>query len=273
MKKVILITGASSGIGKDTALQLLQEGHIVYGTARRVKRMDDIGAAGGHVLSMDVTDSEQIQATVHQIMNEQGRIDVLFNNAGYGLYGAVETVSIEDARQQFEVNLFGLAEVTKAVLPHMRKQKSGTIINTSSMGGKIYTPLGAWYHATKHALEGWSDCLRLELKPFNIDVVIIEPGGIATQFGEVLYQPMIERSQGTPYESISKQVANSTKEMYDQEGQLSSPSVISSLVSKAVNSDKPKTRYVAGKFARPMMFIRKYFGDRIFDKIIMSQLK
>lgn len=273
MKKVILITGASSGIGKDAALQLLQEGHIVYGTARRVAPMADIEKAGGYVLPMDVTAPDQIQATVRQIIDEQGRIDVLFNNAGYGLYGAVETVSLEDARQQFEVNLFGLAEVTKAVLPHMREQKSGTIINTSSMGGKIYTPLGAWYHATKHALEGWSDCLRLELKPFNIHVVVIEPGGIATEFGEVLYQPMLDRSQGTPYESMSEQVANSTKEMYDKEGQLSPPSVISNLVSKAVNSDKPKTRYVAGKFAKPMMFIRKYFGDRIFDKIIMSQLK
>ena len=273
MKKVILITGASSGIGKDAALRLIKEGHTVYGAARRVNKMEDIVQAGGKAIELDVTKQEQIKSAVEQIMVEQGRIDVLFNNAGYAVYGAVETVSIEDAKRQFDVNLFGLAEMTKAVLPHMRQQKSGTIINTSSMGGKIYTPFGSWYHATKHALEGWSDCLRLELKPFGIDVVVIEPGGIATEFGDVMFDPMVERSQGTPYEETVNKMAETTKDTYSKEGALSHPSVISNLVVKAINSRKPKTRYVAGKYAKPMMFIRKYFGDRIFDKVIMSQLK
>ena len=141
------------------------------------------------------------------------------------------------------------------------------------MGGKMYTPLGAWYHATKHALEGWSDCLRLELKQFNIDVVVIQPGGIETEFGDVLYDPMVQRSKGTPYEKITNTVASATKKMYNTKGELSPTSVIANLVSKAVNSSKPKTRYVAGKYAKPMMFIRKYFGDRIFDKVIMSTAK
>lgn len=273
MKKVILITGASSGIGKDAAFKLIKEGHIVYGAARRLRNMDDLVQAGGHAIELDVTKTDQIKAAVDRILQEQGKIDVLFNNAGYAVYGAVETVDISDAKRQFDVNIFGLAEMTKAVLPAMRKQKSGTIINTSSMGGKMYTPLGAWYHATKHALEGWSDCLRLELKAFNIDVVVIEPGGIATEFGDVMYDPMVQRAKGTTYEEITNKMAASTKEMYSKEGQLSPPSVISNLVSKAVNSKRPKTRYVAGKFAKPMMFIRKYFGDRVFDKIIMSQLK
>ncbi|MFK7797694.1 MAG: oxidoreductase [Aureispira sp.] len=270
MKKVILITGASSGIGKVAAFKLIKEGHTVYGAARRVKEMDDLVQAGGHAIKLDVTDPEQIKAAVEQVIAEQGKIDVLFNNAGYAVYGAVETVSIEDAKRQFNVNIFGLAEMTKAVLPHMRKQNSGTIINTSSMGGRMYTPLGAWYHATKHALEGWSDCLRLELKQFNINVVVIQPGGIHTEFADVLYDPMVKRAQGTVYETMTNTMAAATKEMYGKPGTLSPPSVIADLVSKAVNSSKPKTRYVAGKFAKPMMFIRKYFGDRIFDKIITS---
>lgn len=273
MKKVILITGASSGIGKVTAFKLIKEGHTVYGAARRVHEMDDLVQAGGHAIKLDVTDNEQIKAAVDQVIAEQGRIDVLFNNAGYAVYGAVETVDVEDAKRQFNVNIFGLAEMTKAVLPQMRKQKSGTIINTSSMGGRIYTPLGSWYHATKHALEGWSDCLRLELKQFNIDVVVIQPGGIHTEFADVLHEPMVKRSKGTPYEEMTNTVARATKEMYSKPGTLSPPSVIANLVSKAVNSRKPKTRYVAGKFAKPMMFIRKYFGDRIFDKVVMSTVR
>ena len=273
MNKVILITGASSGIGKDAALKLIQDGNIVYGAARRVDKMSDIVDAGGHAIELDITNSEQIKSAVSRIIEEQGKIDVLFNNAGYAVYGAVETVSIDDAKRQFDVNIFGLAEITKEVLPHMRKQRSGTIINTSSMGGQIYTPFGAWYHATKHALEGWSDCLRIELKQFNINVVVIEPGGIHSEFGDVMYDPMIKRSKGTPYETMSKAVANATKKMYNKKGELSDPSVISNLVSKAVKSNRPKTRYVAGKFAKPMMFIRKYFGDKIFDKVIMSTMK
>ena len=180
--QIILITGASSGMGKETALRLIAEGHIVYGAARRVEKMLDLVEAGGHVLLMDVTDQAQVQAGIDRIIAEQGRIDVLVNNAGYGSYGSVEETPIDDARRQFDVNLFGLARLTQLVIPHMRERQSGKIINISSVGGKIYTPLGAWYHATKHALEGWSDCLRLELKPFGIDVVIVEPGLI--EFGE-----------------------------------------------------------------------------------------
>ena len=272
MKKVILITGASSGIGKDAALHLIKEGHVVYGAARRMDPMKDIENAGGHAIQMDITDRTQVKEVVAQIIKDEGRIDVLFNNAGYAVYGAVETVSLEDAKRQFDVNLFGLAGITKEVVPHMRKQKNGLIINTSSMGGKMYTPLGAWYHATKHALEGWSDCLRLELAQFNINVVIIEPGAINTEFGEVMYQPMVERAQGTPYETMSNKLAKATMDMYENGGG-SAPSVITGLVSEAVKAKKPKTRYRAGKFAKPMVWIRTYLGDRIFDKVVLSQIK
>lgn len=269
MKQVILITGASSGIGKVSALQLLQEGHIVYGAARRVEQMQELVQAGGHVLKLDVSDEAQIVAGVAQVIAEQGRIDVLFNNAGYGLYGAVEDISIEDAKRQFEVNIFGLARITKEVLPHMRAQKAGKIINTSSMGGKMYTPLGAWYHATKHALEGWSDCLRLELKPFNIDVVIIEPGSIATEFGDVLTTPLLQNSGQGPYAKLANIMAKAVQE----QGAGSHPSVIAKVVSQAVAAKRPKTRYRAGKLAKLLVWIRVYLGDRIFDQVVMSQVR
>lgn len=272
-KKVVLITGASSGMGKDAALHLVGERHIVYGAARRIELMNEIVAAGGFALKMDVTEEEQIVSGVNQIMNDQGRIDVLVNNAGYGLYGAVEDISIEEAKRQFEVNIFGLARITKEVLPQMRERKSGTIINISSMGGKMYTPLGAWYHATKHALEGWSDCLRLELKSFNINVVLVEPGAIDTEFGEVMYEPMLKRSGQGHYRDMAQRVARATKEMYEKKGGSSPTSVITNLISKAIRAKRPKTRYVGGKWAKPMMFVRKYFGDRIFDATLMSQFK
>jgi len=273
MKNTILITGASSGMGKETALQLIKEGHIVYGAARRVESMKELVDNGGHAIKMDVTNEETIKQGVEQLIQEQGKIDILINNAGYAIYGAVEDTSIEDARRQFEVNIFGLARLTQLVLPHMREQKSGKIINISSMGGKIYTPLGAWYHATKHALEGWSDALRIEVKQFNIDVVIVEPGAIATEFGDVMLEPMLSRSGEGPYSHIAHSMANATRSSYEKKGASSPPSVIANVISKAINAKKPKTRYVAGKMAKPLMFMRKLLSDRMFDRIIMSQVK
>jgi len=273
MKKTILITGASSGMGKETALQLIKEGHIVYGAARRMENMQELANLGGHAIRMDVTDEKSLNQGVDQILREQGRIDVLVNNAGYAVYGAVEDVSLEDARQQFNVNIFGLARLTQLVLPQMRSQQSGTIINISSMGGKIYTPLGAWYHATKHALEGWSDCLRLETKPFGIDVVIVEPGLIATEFGEVLHGPLLARSKGGAYEDLASKIVKSTEASYSKPNASSPASVISSVISRAINSKKPRTRYIAGKMAKPVMMMRRLLSDRSFDKLIMSQVK
>ncbi|WP_298541270.1 oxidoreductase [uncultured Aquimarina sp.] len=272
-EKVILVTGASSGIGKETAIQLINEGHIVYTAARRVKNMEALDALGGFPLQMDITKDEDIQNVVNTIIEKHQKIDVLVNNAGYAIYGAIEDTTIEDARRQFEVNIFGLGRLTQLVLPYMRKQQSGKIINISSMGGKMYTPLGSWYHATKHALEGWSDCLRLEVAQFGIDVVIIQPGAIQTEFGDVMTKPLMERSGNTAYSKLAKAIEKSTIDTYNKTGGGSPSSVISNLISKAIKARKPKTRYVAGKYAKPMMFIRKYFGDRIFDKLIMSQVK
>jgi short-subunit dehydrogenase len=268
MGKVILITGASSGMGKETAKQLITEGHKVYTAARRMEHMDELKRLGGIPIQMDMTDDAGIQSVVDTVIKNEGRIDVLWNNAGYGLYGSVEDVNMNDARNQFEVNLFGLASLTQKVIPFMRKARSGTIINTSSMGGKMYTPLGSWYHASKHALEGWSDCLRLELKQFNIKVVILEPGIVQSGFAEVTMQQMINNSgQGTyagMVESISK--AGGTIKM-------SPPSVISKTVAKIINAAHPKTRYRVGAMAKPLVWMRVYLGDNLFDKIMLSQVK
>lgn len=258
-------------MGKDAALAPIREGHIVYGAARRVARMQDLIDKGGHALQLDVTQPDAVTSVVQRILQEQGRIDVLVNNAGYAIYGAVEDTDLADARRQFEVNLFGVAALTRAVLPHMREHCSGTIINVSSMGGKIYTPLGAWYHASKHAIEGWSDCLRIEPARFGIHVVIIEPGSIATEFGDVMTQPMMDRSADGPYGDLARAIERAGKSAYER-GDSSPPSVISALMVKAVTARRPKTRYAAGKYAKPLMWARKWLGDRAYDRIIMSQV-
>ncbi len=270
--QVILITGASSGIGKAAALQLCREGHKVYAAARRLGEMQDINDAGGQTLKMDITREEDVQNTVSKVIEAEGRIDVLINNAGYGVYGPVEEVPLDIVRRMYEVNLFGLGRITQLTIPHMRKAGKGRIINVSSMGGKIYMPLGAWYHGSKHAVEGWSDSLRVELKAFNIDVVIIEPGIISTEFGDEMIETLLKISAKGPYARLVQAFARESHKSY-HEGGGSPPELIARVISKAVRARRPKIRYAAGKFAKLMIFVRKWMGDRIFDKIIMSQLK
>ena len=267
--KVALVTGASSGIGKAIAFQLIEDGLTVYVAARRIEKMRDLKQRGAIALKMDITQDNDVKRVVERIESNDNSVDILVNNAGYALYGAVEDTLIDDARRQFEVNLFGLANLTKSVLPSMRVKKSGKIINISSIGGKIYSPLGSWYHATKHALEGWSDCLRLELEPFNVDVVVIEPGGIKTEFGDVMLAPMMKRSGNSAYSATAEKMKQIIKS-YEEPGNASDPSVIARVVSQAIKAKRPKTRYATGKLALPLLFMRKWLGDRIFDKIIMS---
>lgn len=270
-KKVILITGASSGMGKESAKTLIEQGHTVYTVARRIEQMQDLSTLGGFPIQMDITKENDIQNVVDTIIKKEGKIDVLWNNAGYGLFGSVEDTPIEEARQQFEVNVFGLATLTQKVVPYMRKANAGTIINTSSMGGKMYTPMGAWYHATKHAVEGFSDCLRLELKEFNINVVVLEPGIIVTEFGDVMLENINKFSSKGAYASLTKKLVIATKKMYDS-GQGSKTLVISKTIAKIVKARKPKTRYRVGLLAKPMVWMRINLGDRLFDKIVMSQV-
>lgn len=267
-KKVIILTGASSGIGFQTAEMLAKQGHIVYGAARRVEKMEPLRAFGIKPLEMDVTSEESINKAIESIVATEGRIDVLVNNAGYGSYGAIEDVSIEEARKQFDVNLFCLAMLTKKVLPYMRKQHSGTIINVSSMGGRVTTYFGAWYHATKYALEAFSDALRMETKAFGINVAIIEPGGIKTPWGFIAADHLEESAKGGAYEEQAKKTAEGMRKQYSG-NMMSEPKVIAKAISRATNARRPKTRYLIGMGAKPLVFLHSILPTRCFDWIMM----
>ena len=269
-RQTVLITGASSGIGKATAERLLKDGYSVYAAARRVERMRDLESLGATALRMDVTREDDLLACVARINAERGGVDVLINNAGFGLYGAMEDIPLDEARYQFEVNLFGAARLTQLVLPYMRERRAGKIVNVSSIGGRIHTPLGSWYHATKHALEGWSDCLRFELRGFGIDVIVIQPGAIRTEFGDVAFGPSLERSGGTAYCGL----ANGMRDRVETTGALgSSPSVIAGTIARALRADRPRTRYAAGQFAGPLLLLRRLLSDRMFDRLIARMLR
>ncbi len=231
--KTALVTGASSGIGKSTVEDLLAKGAKVYAAARRVEKMKDLEKLGATIIKMDVTDENSMVNGVDTIIEKEGSIDILINNAGYGSYGAIEDVPVEEGRRQFEVNIFGLSRLIQLVLPGMRANRYGKIVNISSIGGKIYTSFGGWYHATKHALEGLSDCLRLETSEFGIDVVIVEPGGIKTDWGEISADNLKKTSGNGVYSKRAHSVADSMKKMYTS-NQLSHPSVISRVILKSV---------------------------------------
>ncbi|GAA0906792.1 MULTISPECIES: oxidoreductase [Streptomyces violaceusniger group] len=265
--KTALVTGASSGIGEATALKLHELGYTVYGAARRTDRLQKLADRGIRPLAMDVTDDDSMRAGIEKITAETGRIDVLVNNAGYGSYGALEDVSLDEARYQFEVNVFGAIRLTQLVLPRMRAQRSGTIVNVTSMGGKIYTPLGGWYHGTKFALEALSDCLRLEAKPFGVDVVVIEPGGIATEWGSIAADKLEKSSASGAYAAQAAAVAASLRSEANA-NRNSPPSVIADAIGKAATARCPKTRYATGFGARPLIALRRILPDRAFDTAV-----
>ncbi|MDX2171694.1 MAG: oxidoreductase [Bacteroidota bacterium] len=270
MKKVALITGASSGIGKETAKLLVASGYIVYGAARRVDKMNDLKEEGVKLLELDVTKDESMVNAVQKILETEKRIDVLVNNAGYGSYGALEDVPLYEAKYQFEVNIFGLARLIQLVLPYMRQQKSGKIINVSSMGGKFGEPHGAWYHATKFAVEGLSDSLRMELKQFNIDVVVIQPGAIITEWNTIARENLMKVSGHTAYKDL---VAKHVRFLATGDTKGSQPIVVAKVIVKAALSNHPKTRYAMGYGAKLLLFMRKMLSDRMFDKVLISQMK
>ena len=262
-RKSILVTGASSGIGMATCHFLLRHGYTVHACARRIDRMDALKSAGATTHFLDLSDS----GSCEHVIREVGHIDALVNNAGYGLYGSVEDVSLEEAMEQFQVNLFGLARLTQLLIPGMRESRSGTIVNISSVGGRIYTPLGAWYHSSKHALEGWSDCLRLELEDFGIRVVVIEPGAIQTEFTEGLTEKLLDRSHGGPYEDFAIKMSNATRRTFES-GKATHPDKVAEVILRAIESARPKSRYVVGHLARPMILLRRVLSDRAFDWLL-----
>lgn len=269
--KVALVTGASSGIGEATALRLHELGYTVHAAARRVERMNRLAERGIRPLAMDVTDDASLRGGVERIVAGSGRIDVLVNNAGYGSFGALEDVPLSEARRQFEVNVFGAARLTQLVLPHMRTQRAGRIVNVSSVGGKVYTPLGSWYHATKHALEGLSDCLRVEVAPFGVHVVLIEPGGIKTEWGAIAADHLLKASRDGAYADRAAVIASAMSPAGDPRG--SEPSVVADAIAKAVTARRPKIRYVMGLGARPAILARRILPDRAMDAVVNLALR
>jgi len=264
--KVALVTSASSGIGTEMALALIARGFTVYGAARRVDRMKAVVDHGGHALPLDLTDEQSIAACLAAVLRAEGRLDVLVNNAGYGSYGAIEEVPLEEARRQFEVNMFGLARVTQLALPVMRKQGSGHVVNVSSMGGKIFTPLGGWYHATKHALEGCSDALRLEFSPFGTRVIIIEPGAIATEWGGIAHESLLAISGEGPYRAQAQAFARLLASSGGKNA--SHPRVVARTVLRAISARRPRARYAVGAGAVPFILARRLLSDRAFDGLV-----
>jgi NAD(P)-dependent dehydrogenase (short-subunit alcohol dehydrogenase family) len=266
MDKVAFVTGASSGIGEATARALLAEGYKVYAGARRLDRMAELAARGATLVALDLTDDASIVAAAAAIKNTAGRLDLLVNNAGYGSYGALEDVPLDEARRQFEVNVFGLARLCQLVLPMMRAQNFGKIVNVTSIGGKIWEPFGAWYHATKFAVEGLSDCLRVEVERFGVDVIIVEPGAIQTEWAGIAAEGLSRASGGGAYATYAARHArmlNGTKS-----SRLPSPDVVARTILRAVNARRPKTRYATGGGARTILFLNRILPDRLFDRLI-----
>ena len=272
MQKVVILTGASSGIGYDSAIKLAKQGHKVYAAARRVDLMQPLTSYGVITLRLDVTDEESMKKAVQTVLDAESRIDVLVNNAGYGYFGAVENVSMDEARRQLEVNVFGLARMCQLVLPVMRQQGRGLIVNTSSIAGKIVLPYGGWYHVSKFSVEALSDALRMELKPFGINVSMIEPGGIKTDWGIIAARHLRESSEGTPYENSALRESQLLHAAYSGR-YLSSPSVITRAISRAVNSRHPKARYRTGRFAHLGVFFHWMLPARWWDAMMRGFCK
>jgi len=274
MQKTALVTGASAGIGEATVKRLIQDGYKVFAAARRLDRMAPLARLGAELIDLDLTDDSSILAAMQTIRAANGRLDLLVNNAGYGSYGAVEDVPMEEARRQMEVNVFGLARLCQLATPLMRAQKSGTIVNVTSIGGKFGEPFGGWYHATKFAVEGLSDCLRMELRPFGIRVVVIEPGAIRTEWAGIAHQSLVERSGGSSaYAPWARKYAALLGNA-DAMRFASPPEVVANTIARAAAARRPRIRYGTGGGAKAFLFLAHWLPDRWKDALMwrMSQL-
>jgi len=267
MDRVAFVTGASSGIGEATAHRLLADGFRVFVGARRLDRMEKLTTQGATPLALDLTDDASIVAAIDTIRTKAGRLDVLVNNAGYGSYGALEDVPLAEARRQFEVNVFGLSRLCQLTLPMMRAQKYGRIVNVTSIGGKMWEPMGSWYHATKFAVEGLSDCLRVEVRPFGIDVIVIEPGAIQTEWAGIAADGLRQASGSGAYAALADNHARML-ESTKTSRLPSPPDVVAATIARAVRARRPKTRYATGGGARTILFLKRILPDRLFDRFI-----
>ena len=282
--KAVLITGCSSGIGRATALRLARSGWRVYATARRAEAIAELEGAGCRTLALDVTSEPSMSAAVEELERAEGAVGVLINNAGYSQSGAIETVPIDAARRQFETNVFGLVRLTQLVLPKMRAQRWGKIVNVGSMGGRLTFPGGGYYHATKHALEAISDALRFELRGFGIDVILLEPGLITTDFGEAAAASMSANSAhlapagddpavDDPYAQFNATVGAVTKGAYD--GPLrrlgGGPERVAKAIEKALTRRRPPARITITPSAKLTIATRRVLSDRAWDAAMRRQ--
>ena len=272
--QVVLITGCSTGIGRATAERLAGAGHTVYATARKLEAIEDLGAKGCHTLALDVTDETSMQTAVSAVEEAEGGVGALVNNAGYSQSGAVESVSIDDIRTQFETNVFGLIRMSQLVLPKMRERGAGRVVNVGSMGGKLTFPGGGIYHATKYAVEAISDAMRFELGGFGVQVVLIEPGLITTEFASAAVGSMNSGGgDDGPYAQFNQAVAASTVGAY--EGPTAKlgggPETVAKAIEKAITTSRPKARYPVTPSARLIMGQRALLTDRMWDAFVGTQ--
>lgn len=269
---VILITGASSGIGYEAAIMLAKQGHRVYGAARRTERMEALRAYGIIPLSLDVTNETSAQDALRKVIDAEGRIDVLVNNAGYGELGPIETTKLEDAQRQLDVNVLGLARMTQLVLPYMRNAHFGRIINVASVAGHITFNYAGWYNASKYAVEALSDATRMEVRPFGIRVAIVEPGGVFSDWGIIAAEHLRKSSEGTAYAESARRTANVFDMMYRRNpyNLMTSTTSAAKYVCKAATSRNPKARYAFGVGNTSMRLLHTILPARWFDAIITN---
>jgi NAD(P)-dependent dehydrogenase (short-subunit alcohol dehydrogenase family) len=260
----VLITGCSTGIGRATALRLVAAGWTVYATARRVETLAELETAGCRIMALDVTDEASMEAAVAAVETPLG---ALVNNAGYSLSGALETLPMEEVRRQFETNVFGLLRLTQLVLPQMREAGAGRIVNLSSMGGRLVFPGGGAYHATKYAVEALSDALRVEVAPFGIDVIVVEPGLIKSEFGETAASQV---GDGGPYAAFNVSVAKATREVYTGPAARlgGDPDDVAGAIQRALERRRAPTRVPVTASARLLMGLHTVLPDRVWDRAV-----
>jgi NAD(P)-dependent dehydrogenase (short-subunit alcohol dehydrogenase family) len=271
--RTVLITGCSSGVGWATAARFLRAGHAVYATARRPERLAGLAEAGAVALALDVTDEDSMVAVVKRVESERGAVDILVNNAAYGLQGAIEAVPLDEVRAQFETNVFGLVRLTQLVLPAMRARRRGRIVNLSSMGGHFSLPGAGFLHATKHAVEAISDALRMELQPFGIAVIVVEPGPIRTGFGDVLNATLPPATGSGPYDGFHANVAARVSAAYRPKvtNLVLSPEAVARTIERAACSARPHSRYPIGMMSRTAITLSRLLPDAALDALIRSQ--
>lgn len=270
----ILITGCSSGIGAATATRLLEHGHTVWATARRLESLAALAEAGARTAALDVTDEASMRTAVDTVIGEHGRIGALVNNAGYGEYGAIEDVPIDRVRRQFETNVFGLARMCQLVLPSMRGAGRGRIVNIGSMGGRVTFPYGGYYHATKHAVEAISDALRYEVAPFGVQVSLLEPGPITTEFGDTISSTLGDATRDdSPYRDQAMAFDKAAADLYGNRALSVGPDAVARVVERALTARRPLARYVVPERTRALIATRALLPGRAWDAVLRAGVR